>query len=423
MARGFRLEAKARQTEPKKGEVTIYSAISDWKWGDNDPTVTSNEFLKDLAELDADEITVRINSPGGIVSEAIAIRTALNKHPAVKKIDIEGCCASAATLIACLPGAHVRIAKGAEYMIHRCMAGIYGNQDRLKSALQSCENTDRQMADIYAARTGKTAEECMKLMKAESWFTAEDAVKEGFADELIPEEGGDVALAACVVSPEEDELMRGMYTRIPEGKFAVIAPMDQQTAEDGPQAAQDAPGRAEAKQTGECEGDTQTAPEGQKNGSNAEPAVAAGSDATSNRTEEGETSMGELKTATADMLREQNPELVAEIANAAIAAERGRIARIDKLTPKGAKFAELAKTAKNDGMSVEDYLEKVIELQAQAGEEYMEARKAETAPAAQIGAGDSKDNDGEDAEAKMDQIAKEIAQLAGGMSAQGVTMA
>ena len=419
MARGFRLEAKARQTEPKKGEVTIYSAISDWKWGDNDPTVTSNEFLKDLAELDADEITVRINSPGGIVSEAIAIRTALNKHPAVKKIDIEGCCASAATLIACLPGAHVRIAKGAEYMIHRCMAGIYGNQDRLKSALQSCENTDRQMADIYAARTGKTAEECMALMKAETWMTPEDAVAEGFADEIISE-GENTDVAACAVSLEEDELMRELYARIPE---RIVARMEQQTAEDGPQAAQDAPGRAEAEQTGECDGDTQTAPEGQKNGSNAEPAVAAGSDATSNRTEEGETSMGELKTATADMLREQNPELVAEIANAAIAAERGRIARIDKLTPRGAKFAELAKTAKAEGMSVEDYLEKVIELQAQAGEEYMEARKAETAPAAQIGAGDSKDNDGEDAEAKMDQIAKEIAQLAGGMSAQGVTMA
>ena len=235
MARGFRLEAKARQTEPKKGEVTIYSVISDWKWGDNDPTVTSNEFLKDLAELDADEITVRINSPGGIVSEAIAIRTALNKHPAVKKIDIEGCCASAATLIACLPGAHVRIAKGAEYMIHRCMAGIYGNQDRLKSALQSCENTDRQMADIYAARTGKTAEECMALMKAETWMTPEDAVAEGFADEIISE-GENTDVAACAVSLEEDELMRELYARIPE---RIVARMEQQTAEDGPQAAQD----------------------------------------------------------------------------------------------------------------------------------------------------------------------------------------
>lgn len=419
MAREFRLEARARQTEPKKGEVTIYSVISDWKWGEDDPAVTSNSFKKELDALDADEITVRINSPGGIVSEAIAIRTELLKHKSRKTVDIEGCCASAATLIACLPGAHVRIAKGAEYMIHQSRARAAGTADNFRSAVKSCENADRQMADIYAEQTGKTSDECMALMKAETWMTPEDAVAEGFADEIMAETvGADVA--ACAVSLEEDELMRELYARIPE---RIVARMEQQTAEDGPQAAQDAPGRAEADRTGECEGDTQTAPEGQKNGSNAEPAVAAGSDATSNRTEEGETSMGELKTATADMLREQNPELVAEIANAAIAAERGRIARIDKLTPRGAKFAELAKTAKAEGMSMEDYLEKVIELQAQAGEEYMEARKAETAPAAQIGAGDSKDNDGEDAEAKMDQIAKEIAQLASGMSAQGVTMA
>lgn len=438
MDKVFRLEARARMTANKQGEVTIYSAIYPYRWGEDDPTVTSNDFIKALDEMDADEITVRINSPGGVVSEAVAIRTALMKHRAKKTIDIEGCCDSAATLIACMPGAQVRMAKGGEYMIHQCSGGVWGNQDALRSALESAEKTDRSMAEIYSERTGKSVDECLALMKKESWFTAEEAKENGFVDEIIGENDGDVQFVACAVTAEQDQLMRSWYANVPSHRIAEslggfpVAPQApfgastsfegdaSRTAENGPGIDSLPSAGASGTEGEEGEGESQTAQEGPKNGSNAQTAVAAGN--ASVNTTKGDTGMDELKTATADQLKEANPNLVAEIANAAIAAERGRIARIDKLTPKGAKFAELAKTAKAEGMSVEDYLEKVIELQAQAGEEYMEARKAETAPAAQIGAGDSKDNDG-DLTAKIDKAAKEIAELAGGMTVNVTEMA
>lgn len=415
MDKVFRLEARARMTANKQGEVTIYSAIYPYRWGEDDPTVTSNDFIKELDEMDADEITVRINSPGGVVSEAVAIRTALMKHRAKKTIDIEGCCDSAATLIACMPGAQVRMAKGGEYMIHQCSGGVWGNQDTLRSALESAEKTDRSMAEIYSERTGKSVDECLALMKKESWFTAEEAKENGFVDEIIGESDGDIELVACSMSAEADQLMRKWYANVPEHQIK-----NAEAGKNGPGIDSLPSAGASGAEGNPGQGESQTAPEGQKNGSNAQTAVAAGN--ASVNTTKGDTGMDELKTATADQLKEANPNLVAEIANAAIAAERGRIARIDKLTPKGAKFAELAKTAKAEGMSVEDYLEKVIELQAQAGEEYMEARKAETAPAAQIGAGDSKDNDG-DLTARIDKAAKEIAELAGGMTVNVTEMA
>ena len=378
----FRLVATARTLGNRKGEVTVYSAIFPYRYGDDDPTVTSNDFIKALDEMDVDEITVRINSPGGVVTEAIAIRTALMKHPATKRIDIEGCCDSAATLIACLPGATVRMAKGGEFMIHRCSGGAYGNADKFLSAYNSAMQTDKDMADIYAERTGKSQDECLALMKAETWYGAEEAKEAGFVDEIItgPDEE-DIELSACALDAEEMELMRACYEHAPDHPIRTA----------------------------------------QKNNnppvSNGSSAVAADSPTENNH--EGVNHM-ELRDATAEQLRQENPTLAQEIAQQAVTAERERIQRIDRLTLKGGKYAEMAKKAKADGTSVEDFLAQVVEAQDKEGEEYLEARAKETAPANNVGGGDSKDHD--DPEETAKKAAKDIADLAKDVSFDATAM-
>ena len=196
----------------KKGEVKIYSIIDTMKFWPDDPAVTADDFDRQLQALgDIDELTVRINSPGGVLSEAVAMRTVLMKHPAKKTIDIEGDCASAATVIACLPGAHVRMAKGSQYMIHRAKCGARGTADNMLSAFNMLQKSDQDMADIYAERTGKTADECMELMKKETWFTAEEAIENKFADEVLTGEDAMEPIVACAVDEETMELMRACY--------------------------------------------------------------------------------------------------------------------------------------------------------------------------------------------------------------------
>ncbi|MBQ9252254.1 MAG: Clp protease ClpP [Clostridia bacterium] len=397
----FRLVASARETGNRKGEVTVYSAIYPYKWGEDDPTVTSNDFIQALSELDVDEITVRINSPGGVVTEAIAIRTALMKHKAKKIIDIEGACDSAATLIACLPGAKVRMAKGGEYMIHRCSGGAWGNADKLLSAYNAAIQTDNGMAEIYAERTGKSKEECLEMMTAESWFGAEEAKEAGFVDEILESENAaeeEFQFAACAFSQEEIEVMRESYDHAPEHPVRTA----QAVREDTPETAET------------------TLPEGANNPvSNENTAVAAGS-STENNVKGVEHTM-ELRDATAEQIRQENPTAAQEIANAAIEAERNRTARIDKLTLKGARYAEMAAKAKAEGTSVEDFLAQIVEAQAQEGAEYLEARRAETAPTGNIGGGDAKDHD--EPEQTADKLAAEIAELAKGMTANTAEMA
>lgn len=408
----FHLMASVTALGNRRGEVMIYSTITPYKWRDTDPEVTSNEFDKKIKELgDVDEILVRINSPGGSVWEATAIRTILEKHPAKKSIDIEGLCASAATIIACIPGAKVRMAKGGEYMIHRCSSGAWGHADAMLAAYNSMTATDSTLADYYSERTGKTAEECLELMKAETWYTGKTALEAGFVDELI--EGGEEAddIAACAVDEDTMELMKACYANTPE---EVVC-----RENDG----------------------------GQNDDSNGNSAVAADGPSVNNH--EGVNSMDELRNATAERkatlpmakssaqradgsgqigdldfatLQAENPALAQSITNDAISAERNRIKRINSLTRKGAKWEAMAKKAIEDGTSVEDFLTAIIAEEQKAGTDYLEARQRETAGAGNVGGGDSGDHD-DDVTAKVDKAASDIASLMKGMNADGAAMA
>ena len=382
---GFRLEFKTNKAE-KKGEVMIFSVISSTNfWGDE---ITSQDFNKALKELgDVDEITIRINSPGGAVNEAIAMRTALMKHSAKKTVDIEGSCCSAATLIACMPGATVRMAKGSDYMIHRCSWAVRGQAKDMLAAYNSMINTDNDIADIYAERTGMTREECLDLMDKTTWYNVDSAKAAGFVDEVIEAADGDEQIAACAVTEEVYNTMKSCYDNVPE--IPVVKPVTE----------------AEAANAAD-------------NVSNEKTAVAAGnsSENTGETPNEGGIHMVELKDATAEVIQQENPAAAQAIADAAIAAERKRRQDILALKPKGAKWDKMAEDALNDGKSAADFLQAVIAEQAKTGEEYLENRQNETKPADNIGAGDAGEMDDKSGEDTENKLAKEIADLAAGVN-------
>lgn len=381
----FCLMAEVTAKGNRRGEVMIYSGISRYTMGDNDPTVTSAKFDKALKALgDVDEITIRINSPGGAVSEATAIRTMLEKHPAKKTIDIEGMCASAATIIACMPGVHVRMAKGGDYMIHRCSMIAWGNADNILSAYNSMVNTDKVMAGYYAERTGMTEDECMELMKAETWYTGETALEAGFVDEIIGADESDESIVAC--ASDALDLMCACYDHVPERLIKCA--------------------QVEANNNPVSNGSTAVAADGPSE----------------NNQNEGVNTMDELRNATAEQLQQENPALAQSIAENAVAAERSRIQEIDALTPEGAEYAQMAREAKANGTSAADFLKSVIARQSKARQDYLTNRQRETEAANHVGGGDASDND-DDNGAKIDSAAKEIAEIAKGMNANSFDMA
>jgi ATP-dependent Clp protease protease subunit len=178
---GRRFDVKASADE---ADVYLYDAIVDdeataeW-WGG----VAPESFVKALSEIDAAVINLRINSPGGSVFAARAIEQALREHPARVVAHIDGLAASAATFVA-MAADEVVMNKGALFMIHRAWTIAYGNADDLVATAELLEKIDGTLVQTYVDRTGKEAGQVADWMKAETWFTAQEAVDAGFADRI-----------------------------------------------------------------------------------------------------------------------------------------------------------------------------------------------------------------------------------------------
>ncbi|WP_433592309.1 head maturation protease, ClpP-related [Nocardia sp. CA-145437] len=168
----YRIENSA--TSP---EVLIYDEIDPW-WG-----VSASTFARDLAQIDADAITVRINSPGGDVYEALAILNTLRGHRAHVTTVVDGLAASAASFIA-MAGDEIVIGRNAEIMIHDASVYASGNAEQLRKHADNLDRISDNIASIYAERAGGTVEDWRAVMQAETWFSASEAISAGLADRL-----------------------------------------------------------------------------------------------------------------------------------------------------------------------------------------------------------------------------------------------
>lgn len=143
---------------------------------------TSGDVVVALADIDDDaDLTVHINSGGGIATEGAAIHALLSARPGKTDIVVEGIAASAASLIA-MAGDTVTMSLGSVMMIHDPSGFTFGTSADHEKTVEGLEALATAYARVYAAKSGKSAEDCRAIMREERWFTPEQAVAEGFAD-------------------------------------------------------------------------------------------------------------------------------------------------------------------------------------------------------------------------------------------------
>lgn len=145
--------------------------------------MNAEAFVRDLGAITAPTIHLRINSPGGDVFDARAIATAIAQHPSNVIAHIDGLAASAASYVA-IAADEVEMAPGSFLMIHKAWTFAFGNSDDLLSTAALLEKIDGSLATDYAQKTGKSNAQIEEWMSAETWFTAEEAVAEGFAGKV-----------------------------------------------------------------------------------------------------------------------------------------------------------------------------------------------------------------------------------------------
>ena len=171
------------QFQAKDGEATIwiYDAIGEMFGPD---AITAKGVRDRLGSLRGiDRLTVRINSPGGMVDDAIAIHTLLSEYDAEKTVKVDGVAASAASVIA-MVGKRIEMATGSMLMVHNPWGVAIGDGDALRKAAEVADKYRDSLIAIYAKRTGADKENIASLMSAETWFTAEEAIAGKWADDV-----------------------------------------------------------------------------------------------------------------------------------------------------------------------------------------------------------------------------------------------
>lgn len=177
------------QVNSEEADLLINGEIDNW-WG-----VGLSEVNQMLANSGASKINLQINSPGGSVTEGLAISAFIKAFPATINTTVIGLAASIATPIA-LAGDTVSIDRDSFFMIHNPWSFTAGEADDLREQADLLDKIQNQLADIYLAqikkagklvsnRTDSTKKQIIDWMNNETWFTAQEALDAGLVDNIV----------------------------------------------------------------------------------------------------------------------------------------------------------------------------------------------------------------------------------------------
>jgi ATP-dependent protease ClpP protease subunit len=150
--------------------------------------VTASDFVNELQKVRTPNIDLHLNTPGGDVFDGVAIYNALLNHRAEVTTYIDSLAASAGSFIA-MAGNQRYIAKTGQMMIHDAHGLAIGNSGDMRELADLLDMNSDNIAGIYADRAGGTQASWRKAMKAETWYTAAEAVKAGLATEVMSANG------------------------------------------------------------------------------------------------------------------------------------------------------------------------------------------------------------------------------------------
>ncbi len=169
-----------RAQSPTVAELWIYEDIGEDFWGEG---VSAKTLVQEIAALQVPDIHVHINSAGGSVWDGQAIYTALRRHPANVTTFVDGLAASIASVVA-MAGSPVVMSENALMMIHDPYALAMGTGADLRAAADVLDKVGDTITGVYADKSGKAREDIAAAMTEETWFTAEEAIAFGLADEM-----------------------------------------------------------------------------------------------------------------------------------------------------------------------------------------------------------------------------------------------
>lgn len=132
------------------------------------------------------DITLYINSPGGSVSDGLAIYDTMNFiKPDVATVCIGHAASMGAFLLSGGAKGKRFILPNAEVMIHQPLGGMQGQAADMQIAMDHMNKIKKKLTSYLAKHTGQDYDTIWKDTDRDNWMSAEEAVEYGLVDKIL----------------------------------------------------------------------------------------------------------------------------------------------------------------------------------------------------------------------------------------------
>jgi ATP-dependent Clp protease, protease subunit len=130
------------------------------------------------------EIYIYINSFGGSIFDAMAAVDYILESKAPTRTIIDGCAASAATMISIVAKKRY-INKHAFMLLHQLSGGAWGKFEEIKDEYTNCNKLMKMIKTLYQEHTKIPSKKLKEILKHDLWLSAKEALHYGIVDEII----------------------------------------------------------------------------------------------------------------------------------------------------------------------------------------------------------------------------------------------
>ena len=182
------LELLSEQYLLQKNQVYIFGVIETGMAAHIIPQLhyIDQRFIDDNVPEDDRILTILINSPGGSVTDGLAIYDTINSLKCEVRTICVGLAASMGAFLLSSGSKGMRMAlPNSEILIHQPLGGAQGQASDVIIAAKHIEHTRKTLNSILAMNTGKTINKIAKDTDRDYTMTAEEALKYGIIDEVL----------------------------------------------------------------------------------------------------------------------------------------------------------------------------------------------------------------------------------------------
>ena len=200
-----------------EAEILIYDQIGLDFWGDG---LSSNDFVAQVRDLRVKRLNIRINSPGGYITEGKVIYNTIKNLRNMETFSfVDGIAASTASWIP-LATDHRIINENAQVMIHDPWGVAMGGAQEMRDTADQLDREKLSIVGMYEARVNLPHQKIIDMMTEETWMNAAEAVMHGFMDQV----DGNRRLAACAWD-------LGVFDALPENFLKQQSALDKRSLE------------------------------------------------------------------------------------------------------------------------------------------------------------------------------------------------